>query len=196
MSVVKAADVHNYLIALEGHLVMLDRLHDLIAIWQGKMDYVCIKRGIDLRTSDGVKKLRQEMHRMEGREPTAFNDVLLDNLNWAPWEMYLVLLDAVVEYYSSHILDKTPELAFSELSEFILEHEGLIAAMSPLRHAILHPYEIESQLTEFGEAIKVSQVDSYRFAQSLHRHMRGLFHFLFGVELCLSICEGNRAHGR
>ena len=160
------------------------------------MDYVCVKNGINLKSADGVKKLRHEMHKLEGREQAAYNDVLLDNLNWASWEMYLVLLNAVVEYYLTHILEKTPELFFEELNEFIKEHEEVVIALAHLRDAILHPYEIDFQLEEFGKAIDVSQVNPYRFAQSLHGHVRGLFYFLVGVERSLAISQGSHVDGR
>ena len=192
LRVVTQPELHNYLDALEGHLAMLDRMHELITAQQRKMDHVCIKHDIDLKTDDGLKTFRREMHKSENKKQTAYNDILLDNTNWASWEMYLVLLDAVIDYYLHYILKKTPELVFHELQDFLLENLDFIVALGCLRDAILHPNALDSQIEEFVKCGEASNVHPYRFALSLHGHIRGLFHFLTGVDHCIAISSGER----
>ena len=184
---VTQSELHNYLAALEGHLTMLDKMHELITVRQRKIHYVCIKNDINLQTTDGLKAFRRKMHKLEDREPTAYNDILLDNINWAPWEIYLALLDAVVDYYVNHIRKKTPDLIFFELEDFLQDNEDAVVTLHGLRDAILHPNALDSQMEEFVKCTQKNGVHHYDFAQSLHSHIRGLFHFLVGFDLCKSI---------
>ena len=190
---VKQLELHNYLDALEGHLALLDRMQELITARQQKMDYVRIKNNTDLGTADDLKTFRREMHKLEGREQNAYNDMLLDNMNWASWEMYLVLLDAVVDYYLNHVLEKTPGLVFLELVEFLRNNGDVVIALHDLRDAILHPDALDSQMEEFVKCAEANNVHPYRFAQSLHGHTRDLSHFLVGVDYGIAISSEERS---
>ena len=102
-------------------------------------------------SEDDYSKVQDQMLADQRVEQTPVQRWLLANATWMPWEMYICLLYAEIEYYME-VSKKHSSLSYKPLDDFLGSHDAIARSLKDVREKLLHPLKkdvYEEKLTLF-----------------------------------------------
>ena len=116
--------------------------------------------------------IQDQMLRDQKLEPSEINRTILAYGTWAPWEIYLCLLHAEVEYYKA-ISEKEPRLIYKPIQIFIERNDSILQSLRLLRNKILHPKNKKRYQDSILKFVQLSQ-EVYKIHYHAILHLQDL----------------------
>lgn len=91
----------------------------------------------DFNNSDNVAAALNKMLEDQGEKKTPANQWLIDFATWMPWETYICLLYAELEFYTKS-LKLHPPLSYKPLEKYISDRGPFVDSMKKVRNTVVH----------------------------------------------------------
>ena len=112
---------------------------------------------------ENIGSIRDQMIADQGLQGDTTNGQFFDFITWYPWDVYLCLLYAEIEYYQWYS-KRVPELACARLDAFLKQNPNAIRYLKKYRDKVLHPgksIELDASLGQFFEALDLDHISFY-----------------------------------
>ena len=112
---------------------------------------------------ENIASIHDQMITDQGLEADTTNRRCFDFITWYPWDIYLCLLYAEIEYckwYSQRL----PVLASGPLDAFIKQHPNVIRYLKQYRDKVLHPgkgIDLDASLGKLFDALDLDHISFY-----------------------------------
>ena len=108
-----------------------------------------------------ITSVQDKMLEDQGLERNDGNRSFLGYATWIPWEIYMCLLCAEIEYYEE-VLQKHTPLAYPPLDNYLASHQAVVQSLRDVRDLLLHPMKdasLEHILRQFADSARQMSPD-------------------------------------
>ena len=116
-----------------------------------------------INRQENIASVRDQMIADQGLEADTTNRRFFDFITWYPWDAYLCLLYAEIEYYKWYS-KRFPELTCAPLNAFLKQHPRAVRYLKEYRDKVLHPgkdIDLDASLGKFFDALDLDHISFY-----------------------------------